>query len=464
MENTNIAINLKDVEDTKNCETKAAADNYRKLQDEARTRKELEEQLDEKRKGIPTKFLRTLGVLVIILASVIYMFQGIDGIAPYQRHWIFLGITALFGGLTWFIGGVLKEMKGARTFVSLAVASVPVLFTQLGAMLHWLTVGKHPEMSASLDFSAVNAGLFAGVTAVTLLVTLPLILVGNRIMARNQQKMLSIMLILSNALLLIPVRSLIPVGIIMSISIAAILAYAVKTFQKDATVRNREGSIALFNLFIPIGIIGIRTVSLYGQGPIFTGLLWILGGISAVVLPMNRKNGFATTVQVAGAFAVVTGWILALGGISISMSAVYYYLLAIPAGLIVYALSFTLNKGAAVALRRLSVVVLAGAMVFGQQFYEGALPVLATLVSGVVFIAAAARMKEKTALYLGAVCIGWGVLGMLILIATALSNTTWLVLMFGGILIILGGSLTEVFNKKWKGHAVQFKEELAAWK
>jgi len=80
-----------------------------------------------------------------------------------------------------------------------------------------------------------------------------------------------------------------------------------------------------------------------------------------------------------------------------------------------------------------------------------------------MFIVAASYTKEKIPFYLGIASMIWGVLGLMVLITTALSGNTWLILMLGGILIIVGGSLIEVFNRKWKTQAVQFKEELTAW-
>ncbi len=418
------------------------------------------------RSEIPTKLLRGLGVLVIILASAIYLFQGSNGVDPIQRHWIFIGITALFGGLTWFLGGALKEMKGARTFISLAVASVPVLFTQLGSMVHAFVVGTTEKMSSMLDFSMITGGNFAIIAVLTSLLSIPLILFGNRILARNQQKALTIFMILGNVLLLFPVRSLIPVSIILIVAVITLLTYIMKVFNSDSTVSNTEGSISLVTLFLPIIIIGIRTLILYGEGPVFTGLLCVLSGVVAVVLPMNRKHAIAgSLVQIAGIVSVIGGWIMAIGHLVFSVNELHYYLLALPVGGIIYGLSFTLKTKAALIVRRVAVLIIAGFLGMGQVIFSAtAVTVMMTLVGGVVFLVAASHTKEKMPLYIGFATVSWGVLGLLLLITTALSGNTWLILMLGGILIIVGGSLIEVFNRKWKSQAVQFKEELTGWR
>jgi len=419
----------------------------------------------KERSEIPTKLLRGLGVFVIILASAIYLFQGSNGIDPIQRHWIFIGITALFGGLTWFLGGALKEMKGARTFISLAVASIPVLFTQLGSMIHALVVGKSAEMSTMLDFSLITVGNFTIIALLTSFISIPIILFGNRILARNQQKALTLFMILGNVLLLFPVRSLIPVSSILIVAVIVLLRYIMKTYNSDSTVSNTEGTISLVTLFLPIVIIGLRTVSIYGQGPVFTGLLCILSGVVAVVLPMNRKRVLlGSFVQITGIVSVIVGWIMAIGGWVLDISELHYYLLAIPVGGIVYALSFTLKTKPALLVRRVAVIIIAGFLGMGQViFHASAITVMMTLVGGVMFIVAASYTKEKIPFYLGIASMIWGVLGLMVLITTALSGNTWLILMLGGILIIVGGSLIEVFNRKWKTQAVQFKEELTAW-
>ncbi len=415
---------------------------------------------------IPTKLLRVLGVFVIILASAIYLFQGANAVDPIQRHWIFIGITALFGGLTWFLGGALKEMKGARTFISLAVASIPVLFTQMGSMIYALAVGTSEKMSTMLDFSMITGGNFTLIAVLTSVLSIPLILFGNRILARNQQKALSILMLFGNILLLFPVRTLIPVSIILIVAVIVLLTYIMKVFNSDSTVANTEGTISLVTLFLPIVIIGIRTLMIYGEGPIFTGLLCVLSGVVAVVLPMNRKHAIlGSLVQVAGIFSVIVGWIMAIGHLVINVSELHYYLLALPIGGIVYALSFTLKTKAGLIVRRIAVLIIAGFLAMGQVIFSAtALTVMMTLVGGVMFLVAASHTKEKMPLYIGFGSIVWGILGLLILVTTALKGNTWLILMLGGILIIVGGSLIEVFNRKWKSQAVQFKEELTGWR
>lgn len=451
------------------------------VKEEERSRTELMEN------KFPTAVLRSIGAIIVVIASIVFLFQG-TGIAGMEnsttRHWIFLGITALFGGLTWFLGAVVKENKGARTAIALAVATIPVLFAQMAGMLYDLLGktdlfgnGKKELVEGAIDaikMDSVSPGTFAIISVATLLVTLPIAYLGNRILARKQMTPLTILLMVGNGLLLLPFRSnIVIISVILVAATVGLLTYVVKVYKTDTTMRTKEGLLAILNLFIPIVIIALRTLFLYesGQTPLFVGLLLALSGLAAAIIPMSFKNSpVGTFSQCSGAILVALGWFVAFFDVNIEgVSNLKFYIQGLPLGLLVYGISFMLQKSQAIMLRRVALVIFVMMLLVGQVInldtvLINPIPSLITLLGSLGLILMATKMKEKTPMILSIITISSSILGLSAITVSALSASySWVLLMFAGIIVIICGSLTEVFNKKWKGQIVEFKNEITHW-
>lgn len=430
---------------------------------------------------ISTTAIRTVGAIIVVIASIVFLFQG-AGAAGIEnstsRHWIFLGITALFGGLTWFLGAIIKENKGARTTIALAVSTIPVLFTQLGAMLYDI-LGRPDEGLAqgvidAVTMDPVSKPTFVIIAVATALITLPIAYLGNRILARKQMNPLTILLMTGNALILLPVRSnLFILSAILIAATAGLLMYVVKTYKNDKTMKTKEGLIALVNLFIPVIIIAFRTLTLYeaGHNSIFIGLLLTIAGVVATILPLNFRNSQAGIVsQSIGAVLVACGWFVALIDLDIiTVINLKFYLQTLPLGALMFGASFLLKKEQAILMRRIALVLFVMVLLIGQVInldtvLENPIPALITLLGSLGLITAAVQLKEKTPMILSAITLISSVLGLGAIVITSLSvSYSWILLMIAGIAVIIAGSLTEVFNKQWKGKILQFKDDVSRW-
>ena len=118
-----------------------------------------------------------------------------------------LGHTGVLALLGLFSGHWLKESKGARLLLTLALVSVPVNFSVLGAFIFsqspLLDPSIYPQYVAWSVDSLQTALLTTGGAALLLI---PVTLIGFAVLSRSMSKKLTLLFLISNATLLLPVR------------------------------------------------------------------------------------------------------------------------------------------------------------------------------------------------------------------------------------------------------------------
>ena len=99
--------------------------------------------------GLPlSALLRGLGAAVVIGAFVLYLFQGWRGGDDLTRALLLLGHTVALTAAGFGLGHWLREPRGARLFIALALAAMPVSFAFLGGLLYGHIGGAQPDPAA----------------------------------------------------------------------------------------------------------------------------------------------------------------------------------------------------------------------------------------------------------------------------------------------------------------------------
>ena len=159
--------------------------------------------------------LRTLGALATVLSLSLYLMQGFETRDHLGRVYVLLGQSGLLALAGLAIGYFLEEPKGARVFLTLALASVPANVAVLGAMIYSIApldgllpgtaalAGDYPAY-AFWEASGPGDLLRALVPGAALLV--PVTLFGFSVLARRFAGSLSFALLAGSALLLVPLR------------------------------------------------------------------------------------------------------------------------------------------------------------------------------------------------------------------------------------------------------------------
>lgn len=212
--------------------------------------------------------LRVLGATVLLASMSLFLLQSWDEGNDIRRYLMLLAQTGLLAAGGFALSHGLQEAKGARLFFGLALVSVPANFTILGALIYSLFQwdGALTTYPAFATWQLQDAASIGVTIAGALLVLLPVTLFAFAIMARHSAKTLSLHFIAINALLLLPVRGSLFAGLLALFAVAYALAIVRKASNTNGALRTAEGRFALSALFIPAGIILVRSLYLYGAG------------------------------------------------------------------------------------------------------------------------------------------------------------------------------------------------------
>ncbi|MEM7259223.1 MAG: hypothetical protein AAF404_17740 [Pseudomonadota bacterium] len=255
--------------------------------------------------------LRYGGALSVAVAMALFLVEGAQAFNDLQRFFTMLGFTAALSVAGFLSSLLLKEQRGSRVFVALALLSVPVNFTVFGALLYSVVPldgmavvypGFAEWQAASL--SELTMAIGAGVA-----VLLPVVWLGYTVLARSERQWLSAALVLSSAALVIPVRQELMVAVIALLA-ASTSWWFIRRYGKDSLVlKTAEGKFASTLLFIaPLIIVG-RSMFLYEASGAL--LLMLSGGtyfatrqLLASRTSANWFTAFASVFALTMTFAV----------------------------------------------------------------------------------------------------------------------------------------------------------------
>jgi hypothetical protein len=244
--------------------------------------------------------LRLCGAAMIVAAAGTFLVQSWDGTGDVARYFALLGATALLPAVAYVCGVRFQESRSARVLVLTFLALVPIhagvlggfVLSQFGAPT--TALGSVPQWVAPSPLSAI--ALVAGAAVVLV----PLTWGAFRVLARPHAALLTAVNAGSNALLLIPDRSVRAATFAVVPVLAAAAWCAWRT--KPAT---REARLALGFLLAPAAVITARQVLFYDVSSAFWAA--ILAACAIGLFVMGRKSGDATVERVAfvpTAFAV----------------------------------------------------------------------------------------------------------------------------------------------------------------
>jgi len=219
--------------------------------------------------------LRGLGGLVIVAAFVMYLFQGWREGDDLTRSLLLLGHTVILTLAGFASGHLLHESKGARLFIALALAAVPVNFAFLGGLTYdQLTWDAPLALDGAESFWTATSGTMApgamlALAGSSLLALALATWVGFLIMARRSAWALTGLYLLVNAALLIPTRGdlatsaiLLAFGVLVGVS-------ALQLRRRDPSLDTPEGVFARALPILPLLVLGGRSLWLYAPDAVF---------------------------------------------------------------------------------------------------------------------------------------------------------------------------------------------------
>lgn len=212
-----------------------------------------------------SQLLRFIGAIAILASMSLFMLKGWSDGNDITRYLKLLTQTGMitFAGL--ILSFVVKEVKGARVFFGLGLASVVANFTILGA----LTYSLFPVDSQLMDYpSMIHWEVTTLATFIpTFLGALGLLSVvaffGFSVFARKFAKPMTLGFLSLSALLLVPLRAPLAAAALAALALGGAW-FLIQRFRKhESFLATFETKVALGLLLLPGTIIAVRALSFY---------------------------------------------------------------------------------------------------------------------------------------------------------------------------------------------------------
>ncbi len=391
-----------------------------------------------------TDLLRKLGVLTLGMGALIFMLQGIGDVSFEWRHWVwvlFLGVLLTAALLTRF---VLNDVKSGRIFMLLAVAVVPVQFSQLGS-LWWQLYAPGADQAPPL-WSLETLG-FTRMLIETLLFSLAGSLItytGFSLLDRPRTLTATITFMVLCVLMLIPLRSGVSGALIMTLSL--IIAGIFSFNQRDLSLGHKPQQTLISLLsFLPVAIIGVRN-SITMDAALGWGLLsFILG----TVLLSSLRGWSANTVwRELCVFAA--GLCYSIGALAVLDSVISTWSASIFIG--VFSLTFLLlnhvSPTRASNYRLLGSAGLLLASIFAVGSEMTWLTALIIMTAGASLTLYGLFFKWRWPLISGIAIIITGLVTISFLSVQNLVFNLWIGLATGGVILLLLSSFADRFGER----------------
>ena len=209
--------------------------------------------------------LRLFGAAAVAVAMGLFLLDGVKVVNDLQRFLTMLGLTGALTAAGLLMSSLLKEQRGSRVFITLALLSVPVNFTVIGALLYSVI----PLDTMALNYPGYAHWQVGGLSdlaiglAAAVVVLGPVVWAGFSVLARSASAWLSMALIASSAILLIPVRAeLWSAGI--AVCSTVVLWLICKRYSAGSlALKTTEGKLAIALLFVAPVIVAARSLFLY---------------------------------------------------------------------------------------------------------------------------------------------------------------------------------------------------------
>lgn len=454
------------LKDTSGREESLLQDVDEALNEDRMGRKEKEPPFVDKLKSLPG-VLRTVGALVLVASAATFLLQGWDEMSHIVRYFSFLVFTLTLACAGFFCGLRIKEDKGARTFLAVTAAVIPVHFCQLGALIY-STVARVTNIPALLHWVAPSTFAALGTAAIGLVVLAPITLLAFAALARSKAKPLAVAYLLSNALLLIPTRTPGLVGLLALGGFVVIAMFERSMLRGDSALRTREGVLVRTLLYVPIMLMIGRSLNLYDVDQIFVGMVNAMAAIGMFrFVPAeieDRKNAeFVQGLSVIPAgisYYLLSGQLITMLGLGAEYTIPVQYL---PFSVVLFCMSLA-SYGTGSSYRKAASLFAIGVVILQLLNFPGILASTLCVVVGMLATAYGYTLEEKATFFFGVVGLAAGLGYHLHFALELVTFMPWVSLAVAGIATVVASSYVERNSRKIVEAVLKFKGQLATWK
>ncbi len=412
--------------------------------------------------------LRLIGAAAVVIAMYSFLAKGWQNGNDTFRYLMMLGHSGALAAIGLASGHWLKEGKGARLLLGLALVSVPANFAILGAFIFSQSTTaqatNYPDYVAwSVD--SMQTALMTSAGAMVLLI--PIIFLGFVVLARSMSKKLSILFLLSNAALLIPLRDPNLISLLIVALVVTTIFMTRRAASGHSSAKTQEGMTALSLQFLPLAVLLGRSLWLYAADLFLLAVLaatlfFALRQVGMYLAANSKLHGVLNLLSTLSAFS--TGLLLsaALFESHILADAIIFPLSSVVSAIILIELSTrTLHNTR--FYHRLAVSALGLGLIANLILFGNLLAALACFIIGMATSFYGFKNKQRS-LFIGGISIS--VVGLAHQTYQALHMFdlgSWAILAGLGIASIVIASTIESEGGKIKSRITALKQKLHDW-
>ncbi len=405
-----------------------------------------------RRFGSLSELIRMGGVAAMVISMCLFLFDGLDIVNDTQRFISMLMLTGLLSAGGFILAFVMREPRGSRAFFGLALLSVPVNFTVLGALLYSVVQfdGLNVAYPSLAAWHITDIATLGSTVLIALAALIPVSIIGVSIMAKAGRGWLCSALLASSSLLMLPVRDsawIAPLAVLVVLA----MMFAIKRFGQDAIyLKTSAGRFVQGLLFLPPIIMLVRSFWLYDITAL-SGLMVALTAFVALRFLTQRdelNSVLSGALHCASAATALVAALLAMSALpgtwSVGLDALVFC--GVLGGLMLDLECRIQSEDMAEFFGIATAIVLAIAMLYHQLLYNGLMVFLSGLMLSIAMIALALMQKNKEKIIIGVVALlAFGIMNAAS-IATYFADTGWLGFASLGAMAIVIASVLDRFG------------------
>lgn len=411
--------------------------------------------------------LRTTGALVLVASLSVMLLRGWSSGSDLARFYMLLTYCGVLAAIGVVLGHVVRENKGARTLLALALGAVSVSVTVLGALSYSLFNNAAITLPSFAAWVAPDTrSLMLAVAAATVVLS-PIAYFGFAVFARRSAQRLTMFYLFSNLMLLVPSRLPLVIGALGLTLVVASLHQLAAARRHDSALTTREGHFAIAIQFLPIAILLGRNLYLYTIDEL---LLTFSAMIVYVMLrecarAWHQRGGLA--LQLVRLARVPIAFAVALGAAATAIAAGTAPAAAVPVFTLVLTalfadVGFSTPSGDA-RYTRAAAVTLAVGFTINLLVWPSLAGALMAIATGSAVVIYGFSVEQKTVFFAGAVALFSGLAHQLYDAFRGFDFGSWSGLALVGICAIIVASILERHGPVLRRRIIGWRERFAGW-
>jgi hypothetical protein len=413
------------------------------------------------------RILRAFGAAILVAAVSIFLFQGWESGNDSYRYLLLLGHTVGLAVIGFLSGHVIRESKGARLLLALALASIPANFAILGGFVY-SQFGATASMAypAFVQWTTSSPTAAVGIVAIAVALLIPVMWLGFMVLTRRNAWRFSLMYLLTNVVILLPLREAHLIGwLALGLSLLVML-FNRKALVKDSALHTAEGITARTLQFLPLAVLVGRTLWLYSAD------VFLMTTMAAIVFFLMRhiamlldkedvKRSFLEGLSVVPAIAVGFGT-ASLVSDYFHDTHVFLPVFSLAVGGLIMELGMRAASGGSMFRRIAASIVTLGILV-NLMLFGGVLMAALCLALGLAVVIYGYMVEQRMVFAMGAVTLLTGLGYQLSYAIHFFALGSWGSLAALGVGAIVIGSLIERHGERIKSRVVQWGQRFRSW-